>query len=149
MVNPLYFLKGLKMNNKFDSIRKLNFEIGDYILTGSSPMGIRGLREINDVDIVVSNRLWEKLEKQYGSNDDNGNKKIIISEDIEVFGEASFYNFEKNENDPSIDERIEKADIIDGLAFESLEHVLYYKTKMGRPKDLKDIELIRQFINRR
>ncbi len=50
-------------------------------------------------------------------------------------------------NAPTVADRIANADIIEEMPFESLEHVLYYKRKMGRKKDLEDIRLIEAFIN--
>ena len=61
---------------------------------------------------------------------------------VEALGEGSFYTEEKEKNAPTIAHRIASAERIEGLPFESLEHVLYYKRKMGREKDLQDIRLI-------
>ncbi len=44
------------MTNKelFKKVKNLNLPIGDYALFGSAPMGIRGLRECHDIDIIVT-----------------------------------------------------------------------------------------------
>ena len=42
-------------------------------------------------------------------------------------------------------EIIAQAEIIEGLPFESLEHVIYFKGKAKRDKDLKDIFLIEEW----
>lgn len=140
---------------KFSKLAKLNFPLGQYAITGSGPMGIRNLRKINDIDIIVSQELWDKLVKEYGVTKSKLNEsieiqKIVISPEIEAFGESSFISFsfkknkiDNNANDPTVTERIKAAEIINGLAFESLEHNIYFKQKMGREKDLKDIEMIK------
>lgn len=138
-------------NNKqhFSSIKRLNLPAGHYAITGSGPMGIRNLREIADIDIIVDKLLWNSLAKTYGIVDTGQIKKIQLpNEDIEVMGENSFYTDLVDPNAPTISERIAQAEIIEGLPFESLEHVLYYKRKMGREKDIKDIEIIQACLKR-
>ena len=128
---------------KFDLIRSYHLPHGDYAITGSGPMGIRGLREIGDIDIIVSQKLWVPLAETYGISESNGIQKIVSPDNkIEFFCEQSFPS---DPEKPTVSEMIASADIIDGLSFVSLEHVLYFKRKMARPKDLEDIALIEAF----
>jgi len=125
------------------NIKKFDLPIGKYAITGSGPLGIRNLREIVDIDIIVNSELWNELATKYGIIDTGQIKKIVLpGELIEVMGEDSFYSVKKDSNAPTISERIAQAEIIEELPFEALEHVLYYKRKMGREKDLKDIVII-------
>lgn len=127
--------------SKFAAIKALNLPIGQYAITGSGALGIRNLRAIGDIDIIVTPDLWDALEKKYGITEENHIKKIVFPDGIvEAFGEHSFYPDDKNA--PTLSDRITTAEIIEGLPFESLEHVLYYKRKMGRDKDKQDIEII-------
>lgn len=134
---------------KMSAIRELNLPIGEYAITGSGALGIRYLREINDIDIIVTLGLWNTLVKKYGmTNENDVNKVVFPGEVVEAFcGDISFYADKKDVNAPSLAERIEKAEMIDGLPFESLEHVLYYKRKMSREKDLKDISIISKIMS--
>lgn len=133
---------------KFDAIKALNLPISQYAITGSGALGIRNIRIIGDIDIIVNADLWNVLEMKYGVTDDNGVKKIIFPDGIvEALGEQSYYTVSKDINAPSINDRLASAEIIDGLPFESLEHVLYYKCKMGREKDRNDITIIRELLN--
>ena len=65
---------------------------------------------------------------------------------VEAFREGSFYSVPADANAPTVKNRIENAEIIDGLPFDTLENTLYYKRKNGREKDLKDILLIEQWM---
>ena len=133
---------------KFEALKKFNLPIGQYAVTASGPLGIRNLREIQDVDIIVSIELWNELASQYGVMDVDGVMKIAFpGEDIEAFTEGSFYTKANDPDAPSIVERISQAEIIDGLPFESLENILLFKRKMKREKDLKDIQLIEAWQN--
>jgi len=137
-----------KNQAKFAALRRLNLPIDQYAIIGSGPLGIRNLREIQDIDIIVTSELWVSLVDQYGITDTGSVKKVIFPGGmIEAFGQESFYSDRKDPTDPILSERIAEADRIDGLPFDSLKNVLYYKRKNGREKDIKDILLIQRFLN--
>jgi hypothetical protein len=133
--------------SKFAAIRALNLPLKQYAIISSGALGIRNLRTIGDIDILVTDELWNALAKQYGIIEEKGLKKIVFPDGIvEALGTCSFPNEKEDLNIPSISQRIAYADIIDGLPFELLEHVLYFKCKMGREKDLQDIKLIEAYL---
>ncbi len=128
---------------KFDAIKALNLPLGQYAIASSGALGIRNLRIINDIDIIVTPKLWDTLAKQYGVTTKDGFSTIIFPDGIvEAIYNNSFY---EDENAHSIKTRIANADIIDGLPFETLADVIYFKQKMGREKDLSDIQLIKTY----
>lgn len=134
--------------SKFAAITALNLPVDQYAITGSGVLGIRNLRAISDIDIIVTPELWNILEKEYGVTDENNVKKIVFPNGIvEALGEHSFYTEKKDRNAPTVSDRITNAEVIEGLSFESLEYVLYYKRKMGREKDKQDIEIIETLIS--
>ncbi|KAF3361773.1 hypothetical protein PHSC3_001663 [Chlamydiales bacterium STE3] len=137
-----------KNRPKFAAIKALNLPVGQYAITGSGALGIRNLRTIGDIDIIVTSDLWNLLEKRYGVTDENNVKKIVFpGEIVEALGENSFYVEKKDKDAPTINARIANAEIIEELPFESLEHVLYYKRRMGREKDKQDIIMIEMLQN--
>ena len=73
-------------------------------------------------------------------------QKSRISQDIEILGEGSFYG-SRGTAQPSVAEQIAQADIIDGLPFVSLRHVLYFKREMKRPKDEQDIAALERLLD--
>lgn len=135
----------MKQNNqeKFAAVDKIHLPLGQYAITGSGPLGVRNLKEIADIDIIVTPQLWDDLAKKYGVVDENNVKKIVIPGTvIEILGDLSFYTEPKEKDEPNITERISQAEMIDNLPFEALKYVVYYKRRMGRPKDLMDIMTI-------
>lgn len=133
---------------RFDVFRGLSLPLGEYAITGSGPMGIRDLREIHDIDAIVTRSLWDELARKYKVVEDKIVKRIVVEEhDIEFFCDFSFLAGGPP-GAPSVAERIAGADIIDGLAFESLDHVLFFKRYMGREKDLADVKLIEVWLTR-
>ena len=47
-------------------IKSLNLQIGTYVVYGSCPMAIMGLREANDIDLYVSPNIYKQLKKAGG-----------------------------------------------------------------------------------
>jgi len=131
---------------KFDAIKALNLPLGQYAIASSGALGIRNLRMINDIDIIVTKELWDALAKQYGITTENGFNRIVFPDGIvEAISNSSFY---EDENAPSIITRIANADIIEGLPFETLDDVIHFKQQMGREKDLADILLINAYTSK-
>jgi len=131
---------------KFEVLKKYNLPLGQYAVIGSGPLGIRNLREIGDIDIIVSPELKDVLIAKYGMVDDGNVKKIVFpDDDIEAYWEGSFYTQAKDDNNPKVADMISRADVIDGLPFQSLEDAIYFKRKTGRDKDLEDIRLIEEW----
>lgn len=135
-----------KNKQKFSALKQYNLPAGKYAIGGSGPLGIRGIREINDIDILVSDELRDDLIKKYGIVDDGKTKKVSFPNgDIDAFWEGSFYTQKGDPNDPKVKDIILHAEIIDDLPFESLDNIIYFKRKMNRPKDLEDIKLIEKW----
>lgn len=137
-----------KNQEKFEHLKSFNLPAEQYFITGSGPLGIRNLREIQDIDIFVTRELWEILSSKYGVIDDGYKIKVVFPGNIvSAFRANSFYTEAKASDDPTLDERLAKAELIDGMPFESIEHIIHFKRKSGRDKDLKDILLIKAWQN--
>lgn len=149
-IRPAFEQKDVVINSnqeKFSALRDFQLPIDQYTITGSGPLGIRNLKAIGDIDIIVTSQLWTTLAEKYGITDENGVRKIVLPGGvIEAFADGSFYTTPAAPETPTIASRIKDAEIIDGLPFDSIENVLYYKRKDAREKDLKDILLIEQWM---
>lgn len=120
-----------------DELTNLNLPKDQYAIFGSGPLGIRNLREVSDLDIIVKDNLWNKLIKEYSFNEDKGS--------IEIGGIEIFNNWLPWFND--VNKLIDSAEIIEGFPFVSLDNVMEWKSKLGREKDFKDLSLIKNYIN--
>lgn len=123
------FLKKLK------ELDKLKFNKTSYAITGSGPLAVRGIRQANDIDVLVAPSLWVKLLQKYNSYD---GKHIRIG-NIEIW--SDFINLT-----PILLEIIKGAEIIEGYPFVSLEHTISWKKYLNRKKDQDDIKLIEEFL---
>ena len=134
----------LKEQNKalFDEVRSLDLPRGQFALFGSTPMGIRGLKACNDIDMVVSEELFAELKEggQWKVKIFEGDgKEYIVKGNCEAFQEWG-------PGDWNMQELIESAEIIEGLPFVTLENLLRWKKLNGREKDLRDVITIEQFL---
>ena len=52
-----------------DTLKELNIPKEDFVIYGSAPMVLRGLKEKNnDLDVLVRSSLWEQLSVKYPNN---------------------------------------------------------------------------------
>jgi hypothetical protein len=122
----------------FDELRALGLPPEQFVIFGSGPMGVRGLREIRDVDVIVAPALFAHLATRYPVEDhDHGLRRIQVG-NVEIL-DGCYPDI------GPIDQLIAGADIIDGLPFAKLEKVLEWKGKYGRDKDRADIEAITRY----
>ena len=127
----------------FDELKKLDLPKDEFAIYGTAPLAIRGLKgKIDDIDIVVKKRLWDELKLKYPVNIkdfENEKREFIVIGNIEIcYSMVAFtINSEKV---------IDRADIINGYRFVNLEDTKFWKSYLSREKDLKDIELIDNFL---
>ncbi len=120
----------------FGLLRSLDLPLGDYAIFGSGPLIVRAIIEAtNDLDIITRGDTWRRLQELGNVTEfDDGNLRVDMFEDRLTFGNSWKYGaFEFNE-------LIDTAEVIEGLPFVRLEHVVAYKRAAGRPKDLEHLE---------
>lgn len=135
--------KSMTNNELFKKVKDLYLPIGEYALFGSVPMGVRGLRECHDIDIIVTEKLWNEYRDKYGwslvkTQHENKYSDGLRNNDIEMWKDW----WPKWD----IKKLIQGAEIIDGLPFVKLEEVLKWKKHIAREKDLKDVKIIEKFL---
>jgi 8-oxo-dGTP pyrophosphatase MutT (NUDIX family) len=135
------------MNNieLFKQVKSLNLPIGEYAIFGSGPMGIRNLREMHDIDLVISERVYEDYKNKEGW------EKKEIKEGNEYYQGLANYgmNIEMWKDwyvGWNISKLIEDAEIIDGMPFVRIETLLKWKKFRAREKDIKDVEIIEKYL---
>ncbi|EKE06910.1 MAG: hypothetical protein ACD_18C00239G0001 [uncultured bacterium] len=130
----------MEFKKLLEELRKLNLPVDSYVIFGSGSMSVRGIRESSDLDIIVSDKVWQDFIKKYSTK--NNNKSIIQIGNIEICKDLL----------PWLDnseELIERSEIIDGFSFLTLEDTLKLKEKFGREKDREDIKLIQEYLNKK
>jgi len=130
-------------------IKSLNFPLGKYIVLGGASLAVRGIRETRDLDILITTELFEELSHKGWAYDavfeQKWNRKKLMRDDIEVYKDLYFEHLQKFID---AEEIINKADIIDGVPFQPLDHLLMGKIDTLREKDVKDIQLIKEYLKK-
>lgn len=132
------------MEDFLKKLKDLNLPKGKFAIFGSGPIGIRGLREIGDLDVIVTEDIFNDFIKR---PDFKLDKKKSGNEYLEKDSIEFYKNWYPGDWD--INKLIQEAEIIDDLPFVRLEEVLKWKKLKGRDKDIKDIELIEEFLNKK
>ncbi|MFB6212754.1 MAG: hypothetical protein ABEI53_03005 [Candidatus Magasanikbacteria bacterium] len=133
--------------NIFEKVKNLNLPEGEYVVVGSGVLGALGLREVNDIDILVSERLLKKFRNKEGWGEERKfeEDKLFLNKDgIDIFSQLSWEDYSTTR-----EEAIETARIINGVPFLNIEETIKFKEALGREKDKKDIELLKssEFTN--
>ena len=132
----------------FSEIRELNFPEGHYIVVGSGILAAKGIRETNDLDIVVTPELFEELKSEGWevlpwTKESIPGKDWLKKENVEVYIQLS----RKTGGIPA-SELLKDAEVIEDIPFITLESLIDFKREYGRPKDFEDIKTIEQYIER-
>ena len=123
----------------FDRLRSLALPPDDFAVFGSGPLIVRGIIEAaNDLDVISRGAAWRRAVEL-------GNLVYLTDHDVAVvsFDDGAITvgtSWAYGEFD--IDRLIDTAEIIDGLPFVRLEHVVAYKEAAGRSKDLAHLRAL-------
>lgn len=129
--------------NIVKKVLKLNLPIGKYAVYGSGPMSIRGIRESHDIDLIVTPDLYKDLLISGWQEAGSGDKKHLKTDDIEIFD--NWWDFDNYH--PNVEQLINDAEMIEGVAFVKLDEVVKWKKAFGREKDLRDVKLIQKYLS--
>jgi len=133
----------MKIEEIIERVKTLNLEPNTYIILGSCPMAIYNLREVSDIDIMVTKKIYDKLKNvgwEYKYKDINDGP--LSNGVFEVLTGFRFGTYR-----PTLSQLLEKAVTIDEVVFSSLGEVRKWKSLLGRPKDMADIKLIDDYLN--
>ena len=109
-------------------LKELNFPKDEYYVLSGASLVLRGIRkEANDLDLCISEELFNEIKDKYNLAEGNKN-------------ECGFYKI--NDNLEIVVNKKEdfKMEIGEKYNLEDLQTILDFKIKRNKPKDQKDIE---------
>lgn len=128
------------------TVKSLNLPTGSYIIYGCGPLALHNIRDVGDIDMLVTKGLKRSLkssgwiEQHKGPNDNPVTNGVVEAHDSWSF---CYYN-------PSLAELLSRADAYGGVAFASLYDVLQWKlASPTSEKNQKDIENIKEALSRK
>ena len=129
------------MINKKDIIyliNKYSLDKNKFLILSGASLVLHGLKEYTrDIDITVSKEYCEELLNKYNCEIERVNEfghNVYMIDNVINFG---------------IDYNYENYDIINGIHTQNLEDIIKLKKYLGREKDIKDIDLIEKYINKK
>ncbi|MCL5428106.1 MAG: hypothetical protein M1321_02905 [Candidatus Marsarchaeota archaeon] len=136
------------MSTNFDEIKRkvkeLNLPMGKYAIFGSVPLAVHGIRETNDIDIIVTPELYARFEATGEWKEEtlsDGGKKLV-KDSFEVM--KTWWSSDSYRRD--VTKLIADAEMIDGVPVVRLEELLAWKKAFGREKDIMDVKLIEEYL---
>lgn len=117
-------------------LEELNFPLGDYYLLSSGCLMLYGMRkEIGDIDLCISDKLFDSIKEKYELTEDKKN-------------ESGFYKVNDYLEVVVNPKESLQYDIKDGYPVEKLTTILDFKLKRNKEKDQNDILNIQKYIKK-
>ncbi len=123
-------------------VKSLNLPKNSYVGFGSGPLAAAGIRDANDIDLLVSKEIYEKFKKSGWKILYKGPKDTPLV--FDVFEAHKNWNF--SEYKPTLQDLLNNAIEVDGVTFASIADVRKWKVASGRPKHMNDVGLIDSYI---
>lgn len=131
--------------NIFEEIEKLNIPKDEFVVLGSGILSALGIREAEDIDLLIKPELFEKLKNDgwyYEVIEIEGKPRDMISKE----NTQAFKDFWWGKETLSPEEGIARSHKINDINFISLQTLLEYKKTATREKDVQDIILIEEYL---
>ena len=124
----------------FGLLRSLDLPSGDYAVFGSGPLLVRGIIErAGDLDVICRGAAWEAAQRLGPAHEQDGVPVVSLFDGLVTLG-TSWAVGEVDEG-----RLIDTAEVIDGLPFVRLEHVVAYKQIADRPKDREHLRRLEEW----
>lgn len=126
-------------------IKKFDLPEGQYMVTGSAILQLLGIRTAQDIDLLVSPELFTELREKRGWH---VHPKYATSLDNAENTGGAKQSLDFMKQNYTLKEALSLAYWYENIPFMSLELLLDAKTQLGREKDLKDIQLIKEYLSK-
>lgn len=136
-------MEGVGVMNIFEEVQRLNLPLGEYAVVSSGTMMAHGIREARDIDLLVTPRLYTELKTRGWEAKQLKPTFTVVKNGI---AEASPEMIFTGSYRPDIFAIIARAEIINGVVFQTLTDVLDFKRALNRAKDITDIALIAKYL---
>ncbi len=121
-------------------VKDLGLPLDQLVVIGSGLLDVYGLRSADDIDLVVSESLYDslKIRRDYQESTKH-DERCLTADKVEVWQTwGAGYEFKV---------LLSNAVTIDGVSFISPDLLIVKKRELGRDKDLNDIKLLEQYLH--
>lgn len=124
-----------------ERFNQLDLPADRCVVIGSGVLDALGLRSAVDIDLAVEQGLFNELRQsgdwQIGEKQDG---VVLTREDAEVWTGWG------RDDGQSFEDLFKNGITVNGVRFAHPQTVLEWKRAKGRPKDLRDIELLEEYL---
>lgn len=118
-------------------VQGLNLPAGSYMVVGSGIMNVLGIRESEDIDLLVSEKTFSVIVSRGWRAETLKDGTIKLTDGV--------FDCVRDWYGKSFEEMINRAEYIDDLAYMRLNDVCEWKQALGRQKDIADLRLIEEY----
>lgn len=123
-------------------IANLNLPAGEYVVVGGACLTMHGIRETEDIDLVVTERLFGELERAGWHLKQRPNGKPGLHRGrVEAYLDVNCGNFER-----STEWLLQHSQCLHKIPVIDLTILAAFKVQYGREKDLQDLRLIEKHL---
>src|SRR3989344_1105022 len=126
----------MDLKHGIEYLKSLGLPADQFMVVSSGALAVRGIREARDIDLIVTESLWDELAAKYPVSEEHGVERIDLGSDIDLLNpkQSKFGSM----SPIPLDELLKEADVFYGVRFINLKHLQVIKQAMGREKDLRD-----------
>lgn len=135
------------MLNFKEELKKIPLDDSNSVVIGSGILNALGIRESRDIDVVVeSEKFYQLLEEETLSGFVNETGSFLLTNGVVEISDG--WHIEKLGIDLSFEKLKPQSTVIDGVRYANIELVLEIKRLWAREKDIKDVSLIENFLEK-
>lgn len=125
-----------------ERFQHLNLPASQCVVIGSGILDALNLRESDDIDLVVTEELFEQLRESRGWREEiRNNEAMLLKDDVEVWlswGSKGVPNFHA---------LYDECMVVEGVHFANPRFVIAQKRESAREKDMRDIKLLEGYLS--
>jgi len=120
-----------------ERVKATKLPLDEVVVIGSGLLDALGLRKADDIDLVVSRVLFDRLTVSSAyTQKERAGEPYLIRDDIEIWMSWG------NDRKPNFDALKDAGVVIDGVTFVNKDFLISWKKQSGRDKDISDIRLL-------
>jgi hypothetical protein len=117
-------------------IQSLNLPKDSFVVVGSGILDALKIRESNDIDMIVSQKVFDELDAA-GWKHDTWADQTVLKKDL--------FDLGVHWMGEEVEQLLGRATVINDIPYLSLTDLLAWKKDCARPKDIVDVQLISEY----
>ena len=127
------------------AIKSLGIHPEDYVVIGSGLFAALELRDVDDIDLIVSESIFKEIEsRESWKKKDFEDGTYYLTHDLYEIG----LDWDSINAKPNLADLKSNEMVINDIPFVSPQRLISWKHKRGKQKDLEDIKLLENYLSK-